>query len=287
MEKGGYLNEILKSVTWVKIHANYFKRESSVGKDTLECENEVTYIANAGVLLKLNDKKILIDAFSKKVGTFMCTSTAIREDMIHGGPPFEGIDLMLITHEHEDHFDEENVGRFMQSHPQTVVVSNSKVISRIKYCVQNQMYSRLIELNPKLHQSESILVNDISIEAIFLSHDGKEYGDVQNLAYLIRHGKTILHLGDAAPVKEAYNSLKFKHVGIDLLIANFPYINRYVGRKIIMDEIKPKKLAIVHLPEEEMDIYGWINASKKSYERIAIEFIPTEFLQETGKTLLI
>ncbi|OLS33762.1 MBL fold metallo-hydrolase [Bacillus sp. MRMR6] len=256
-----------------------------MGKDKVECANEVTYIANAGVLLKLHDKKILIDAFSKKVGPlFMCTSTAIREDMIQGVPPFDGIDLLLITHEHEDHFDEESVGRFIQRNHQTVVISNSMVIPRIKNYVQNDMYSRLIELNTKLHHSESICVNGIAIEAISLIHDGKEYEDIRNLAYLIRHGKTILHLGDAAPVKENYISLKFKQQGIDLLIANFPYINRYWGRKIIMDKIKPKKLAIVHLPEQEKDIYGWINATKKSYERIAMEFIPTELLQDAGMT---
>jgi len=243
--------------------------------------NTVTYISNAGVLLKLNDKKILIDGFCKSIYNpiYKDIPSDICDQITLGVPPFDNIDLMLITHEHPDHFYAESIGEFLKYNLNVFVISTCEVISKIKSLVDYNVYTRLIDLNPALHQREKIKVNGISIQAISMIHDGKEYADVSNLAYLIDYGKTILHLGDAAPSKANFESLNLKKYQIDLLIANFPYVLLSLARRIVQNYINPQKIAIVHLPYQELDKYGWIKATKRSYQRVENEFIKTEFLE--------
>lgn len=248
-------------------------------------KNTVTYISNAGVLLKLNDKKILIDGFCKSVDPIYKNIPAdISDQIIHGIPPFNNIDLMLITHEHEDHFHVESVCAFLQHNPYTVVISTYEVISSIMNLVDSKNYPRLIELKPELHQSEKIQINSISIQAISMIHDGKKYADVNNLAYLIDYGRTILHLGDASP-KANFESLNLLRYSIDLLIANFPYISLFSAREIVKKYINPQKIAIVHFPQQEFDNDGWIKSTKMSYHRVENEFIKTEFLEDPGYSI--
>lgn len=243
--------------------------------------NTVTYISNAGVLLKLNDKKILIDGFCKSLSPiYKNIPPDISDQIISGVSPFDNIDLMLITHVHSDHFNLESINELLQRNLNTVVISTHEVISRIKGVIDDKEPPRLIDIDAELHQNKRILVNGISIQAISMIHDGKEYVDVSNLAYLINYGKTILHLGDAAPCKANYESLNLEQCQIDLLIANFPYVSLSLARKIVMKYINPRKIAIVHLPYQELDKFGWIEAAKRSYQRVKNEFIKTIFLED-------
>jgi L-ascorbate metabolism protein UlaG (beta-lactamase superfamily) len=242
---------------------------------------ELTYLANAGVLLKLGDKKIVIDGFCASTNPlYKSTPADISEQMILGTPPFDNIDLMLITHEHEDHFDGGSIARFLQHNPNTVVISTCKVIAKIKGLMPSSHGLCLIALNPSLSERKSISANGILVQAMAMLHDGKGYSEVKNLAYLVQYEKTILHLGDAALVKENFVSLELDKEKIDLLIANFPFVGLPSGRKIVTDMIKPQKMVSVHLPHQALDSGGWIEATKKRYERVKEEFIPTEFLED-------
>lgn len=253
----------------------------------MKMQNTLTYIANAGVLLRINNKKILIDGLcASEIPLFKNTQPDIYEKLIAGVPPYDNIDLMLITHNHSDHFDAEMCGNFLKQSPNTFVIANSDVISRIKDYVCKENWESLIELQPKTYCREKIKVKDIVIEAISMLHDGHNYSDVNNLAFLIECGKKVLHLGDAAFVKENSEALKLED-GIDLLIANFPWVCLPAARKIIKENIKPQKLAIVHLPNLELDSLGWINSAKKNYERVRDKFMPTELLEDLGLSIII
>ena len=76
-------------------------------------EVRVTYVGNAGFLIAVGDKKILIDAlFSGFPGGYTLPEE-IRDKMALGRPPFDGIDLALATHSHGDHFESGLVRRFL------------------------------------------------------------------------------------------------------------------------------------------------------------------------------
>jgi L-ascorbate metabolism protein UlaG (beta-lactamase superfamily) len=250
--------------------------------------NNLIYLANAGVLINMNGKKILIDGLNNaNHALYKSTPIEISEQIIGGIPPFDNIDVMLITHNHSDHFDVEGVTRFLEKNSDTFVISTHEIISTIRNHISYIEETRLIGLQPKFKYEERIQIKGIDIVAISLVHDGSEYAEVSNLAFLIDSTKKVLHLGDGAPTKENYEALNLKKYRIDLLIANFPYVSLPSARNIIKDHINPNKIAVVHLPYQELDRFGWINAAKKSYERVKDSFIETEFLENIGSSINI
>lgn len=248
--------------------------------------NNLIYVANAGVLININGKKVLIDGLnSDDLPFYKSTPAKISEQIARGIPPFDNIDVMLITHNHSDHFDVESVVRFLKKNLDTIVISNHEVISTIRKHISDIVETRLIGLQPKYQCEERIQVKGIDIVAFSLVHDGKEYAEVSNLAFLIDSSKKVLHLGDGSPVKENYEALNLQQYKVDLLIANFPYVSLPSARNIIEEYIKPKKIAVVHLPYKEQDRFDWINVAKKSYDRVKDNFIETEFLEDIGLSI--
>ena len=61
---------------------------------------EIRRTANAGVLLTLDDVKILLDGVSREVKPYPATPPKIKQELLSCPP-----DVVLFTHDHPDHFD--------------------------------------------------------------------------------------------------------------------------------------------------------------------------------------
>jgi L-ascorbate metabolism protein UlaG (beta-lactamase superfamily) len=246
--------------------------------------NKITYIANAGVMLELGDKKVLIDSFcNSTIPLYKNPSAQTREQMILGISPFDKIDCLLVTHHHPDHFDPESVACFLKYQKNSFVVSTTEVISQISRRLSNVESGRLIKPDTSGGDLESLQIKGIKIQPIFMRHDGEEYRDVPNLAYLIETaGEKVLHVGDAKPIPENYNNLNLAAQNIDLLLAPFPYIGLPKGRQVIEKYIRPRKIAVIHLPIRELDHGGWIDATMKNYLKVKNDFVETVFFEDSG-----
>ncbi len=247
--------------------------------------NYLIYVSNAGVLLNIDNRKILIDALCKTSSVYKNPSAEITEQIINGEAPFDNIDLMLISHYHEDHFDAEGIGRFILNNKQAVVISSEKVISLIEKGIAPGLDGNLIGLNSVLHSEVRLTVNGIDILAVSLAHDGRMFGHVANYAYLIDGSFKVFHTGDAAGRKENYENLNLAKYNIDLLLAPFPYIGLSSARQVIKEYIKPRKVALLHLPYEERDRDGWIKATKKSYQSVEGAFPEAVLLENIGSIM--
>lgn len=255
----------------------------------MERFNKATYVSNAGLLLELYDKKILIDGFcNSALPIYKNPTKYIREKMILGSPPFNNIDILLFTHHHSDHFDVKSTGEFLKNNKDTFVLSTPKVIDEIKKAYFEIDEDRLFSANPQLYSREDITLKGICIQSISMLHEGKEYEDVQNLGFLIEvEEKKVCHVGDAKAIKENYMDLDLIQKNIDLLAVPFPYVGVHTGRQVIEKYIAPKKVAAIHWPYRELDNYGWIDATKKSFGRVQDSFAETVFLEEIETAIII
>ena len=64
---------------------------------------EITFIDNAGFLIAAGVTKVLIDALYEGNAYISSPPDMILQQAIEGDPPFDGVDLLLITHDHPDH----------------------------------------------------------------------------------------------------------------------------------------------------------------------------------------
>lgn len=259
--------------------------------------NSITYVSNAGVLIQLKDKKILIDGLChSRQPLYKDPPAEIAEKIKRGIPPFDNLDLMLITHQHPDHFDPISIHEFRKWNPNTTILSTHKVISIIKaYASESEPSNKkvknsehnLVEFNTELHHDERLTLKGIDIRIFSMLHSGKDFNNIHNFAYLIDNGLKILHVGDASPVSENFSKLNLKEEKLDWLIAPFPFISLPSARIVIKEYINPQKIAIVHLPSEERDRFGWIKATHKSFEKIKDAFIKTVLLEALGESHLL
>jgi L-ascorbate metabolism protein UlaG (beta-lactamase superfamily) len=248
--------------------------------------NKVTYVSNAGVLLEVEGKKILIDSLCDSVmPIYKNTPEEIKAQILCGLPPFDNIDVMLVTHHHSDHFEPKGVVEFLQRNPTAIFVSTPETVKRLKSENSSLDESRLIAPDLQVNETERLDMNGIRIQVIAMIHEGKDFRDVENFAYLIDvNDNCILHPGDAKPMEENFNHPELVGRRISLLLAPFPYVGIPSGHAVIENQIKPQKIVAIHLPHKELDQFNWIRGTKKSYARVKDRFVETIFFEEIGES---
>jgi len=245
-------------------------------------------VSNAGVLLEIAGKKILIDSLCDSVmPIYKNTPKEIKEQILCGLPPFDNIDIMLVSHHHSDHFEPKSVAEFLQRNPAAMFISTPETVNRLNCQDFDLDESRLLAPTLQVGEVETLERNGIYIQVISMIHEGKDFRDVENFAYVIEvNGICILHPGDAKPMEENFNHSVLVEKSIDLLLAPFPYVGIPSGQGVIKKLLRPKKIAAIHLPHQELDQFNWIKGTKKSYARVQERFVETIFFEEIGDSII-
>ena len=150
----------------------------------------VTHVFNAGYLITVGDKRILIDAL------YLGHPEGILKPVVYAQPPFDGVDLILATHEHQDHFFPELVGRYMRENPHTIFVSTRSAVDQL-LAQDSGLRDRSIAVELGKGEREQIDVEGIDLEAIYLSHG---IVGILNLGFIITvDGTKLFHTGDLSP----------------------------------------------------------------------------------------
>ena len=93
---------------------------------------DVTYIANTGFLIESNGKKVLIDAlFKNGWDNYLVPTNSVVSKIIDHQAPFNKANLMLITHNHEDHFNDSMVVAYLNSNSENILIAPPLVTNAI------------------------------------------------------------------------------------------------------------------------------------------------------------
>jgi glyoxylase-like metal-dependent hydrolase (beta-lactamase superfamily II) len=92
---------------------------------------DVTFLANEGVLLSAGETRVVIDGLFQPYKTYAVMPAADRERIEASQPPFDGIDLVLVSHMHGDHFHAESVARHLRHNPQATLVTSGQVVAEV------------------------------------------------------------------------------------------------------------------------------------------------------------
>lgn len=136
---------------------------------------QITKYAQCCLLIEVNGKRILTDP-----GRFSSEQNEL-----------ENIDIILITHEHADHFHTESVQALVEKNPEAEIVTNSSV---------GKLLAEMGVVCQILEGGSANIVADTHIE----SYDGKhveifgDYGIVQNTGYFV--ADKLFYPGDAYTV---------------------------------------------------------------------------------------
>jgi len=211
-------------------------------------EVRVTFVGNAGFLITVNDKKILIDAlFSGFPGDYILPRE-IQDKLALGLPPFDNIDLVLATHSHGDHFDASLVRRFLSNNPAAVFASTPQATALLA-----DFPDRVIAFAPAKNKTATAEIQGVHVEAVYLSHGAPPEGrtEILNFAYLATiDGVTLFHSGDIDISQFSYDefrALRLPEKKIDLAFMQHFYLGDVPAeQKLIQEGIAARHIFPMH-----------------------------------------
>jgi L-ascorbate metabolism protein UlaG (beta-lactamase superfamily) len=209
---------------------------------------EVRYVANSGVLVTVSGRRFLIDApIRDGIPPYATSSAGEREALERARPPYHDVDVILITHWHEDHFSAEAVAAYLSNSARTILVSSPEVVERVRKAAPPAVASRLrAELPPPGGVSQVMLI-DVQVSVLRLRHNPTTRLPEQHLGFLIGESKAILHVGDAAPSADNFARLKTLPA-VDLAFVPFWYVSDDDNRRMVEESIRPRRIIAMHVP---------------------------------------
>jgi len=216
-------------------------------EDQFQTDVTITYLQNDGVLISDGTKKILIDAIFSQANSWINLDPDENNKVINAQAPYDNVDLILITHNHGDHYWVSNVNTHINNNPNGKVIAPPQVMT-------NFSGPQFLDVTPALWQSESLTVNGIELEVLHLKHFnafGMIFDTVENFGYLIKlGGKNILHLGDAKMTVENFQSFGLADKNIDVVLIPTFYPEAHLmtsHRDALLSQVDPDHIIALHL----------------------------------------
>lgn len=155
----------------------------------------VTFIDNAGFLIVVRDKKILIDALFDLYNRNTASLQEVLQRAVNAEPPFDEIDLVIATHSHPDHFSADLVRDHLRNNETAVFVSSPDAVRQINR-LGDDFAEQLIAVNLRPGESSHLSINGIELDCLYITHG---YETILNIGMVITVDEyTFFHSGDMA-----------------------------------------------------------------------------------------
>jgi L-ascorbate metabolism protein UlaG (beta-lactamase superfamily) len=231
----------------------------------------LTRIANSGVMLASGESKVLIDAlFDMPPSDYRAPAPEVLEKIMKGAPPFDGVDLVLVTHNHPDHFAAPLAVRALESSPQAMLVAPEDAVAEMrKEQDWPRVAARVVPLDLKIGEKAEREITGISLAACRTLHSGQRE-EPMNLMFRLRlNGWRVFHEGDADATLDEYRKFGLEEAKIDLALVHFWFPLHPEMAKLLQEVIQPAHIGLTHLPVRlESDAPGKIDMVRQYYKDI-------------------
>mgnify|MGYP003576059002 CR=1 FL=1 len=219
---------------------------------------EATYLGNEGILVAQGATKILIDAFYAESfdGQYVLVPTTLETAMMKGEAPFDGIDAILFTHIHPDHFNSRKTIPYMRAHPKVRLYGGMDVVGAIRAAdaSSDPLMKRVVPVHtPPGGKPVQFAIDGLEIEAFAIPHNGD--GPIPHFAYRVTLDakSTIMHLGDADDEDRHYAPYQqdFDKKGTEAAFVPYWMLMTESGKRVLEQRIRPAKTIGIHVDAEE------------------------------------
>ena len=218
---------------------------------------DVTYIANAGFLIESGGKKVIIDAlFKNGWNTYLVPTDSVVSKIVKQQTPFNNANLLLITHNHGDHFNDSMVVAYLNQSSDNILIAPPLVTNAILNNLNfNKNENQIVELDLINREKNDTTINGIRVRSFFIQHDTRP--QIEQVGYLISiNGFIVFHSGDynGAEIVE-FGKLQLQKEQIDLALLNFyGFWSTKEERQFTKEFIAPKQITLIHIPPAEIEI---------------------------------
>jgi len=215
----------------------------------------ITFLANEGVLLSSGTKKVLIDALFLKYETgYAVPADSTQAALQAARAPFDGVDLVLVTHRHGDHFHPAPVAAHLRANPRAVLLTSRQVIDSLRAHAPARALPapRLLARTTAPGTRRREMVNGVTVELLGLPHGGRRHRRVEHLGYVVElGGRRVLHVGDTEFTEAAFAPFRLDTARIDVALLPLWAVTGREGRRVIERWIRPRQVVAFHVGEGE------------------------------------
>lgn len=216
----------------------------------MDARIQVTLIANAGVLLRYGDTAILLDAlFDYEENAFCAPSPAVREKLLRGEPPFDGVNYLLFTHLHADHFSGKLTEEYLSRHAvKGLLLPLSEQEDRQDFLTfVRESGTPCFVLTGRTARADFHLSTDLEISAFRTLHLDEKYHSVPHFCYLVRCGEQrLLFTADADYTEESFSFLGSEP--LQAAFVNPLFFSDLQRRRFFHGSLPAETIAVYHLP---------------------------------------
>jgi L-ascorbate metabolism protein UlaG (beta-lactamase superfamily) len=230
-------------------------------RDTLR----VTYVGNTGFVVQGKQGKVIIDGLlgSKGAAYYDMPSDSIVSLMRSARPPFGDIDIIAVTHWHDDHFDASVVAQHMIHNPRSELLCTRQVADRLATQPDYAVIERRVTV-VDIPVDSVVPFAKAGISARILSSMHGSYYDVDsagetvdihretvNLEFLFDlGGQSVFHCGDAAmPDRYRYRLLGLGQDSLDVAFVQTWSCQELPSfrEKLVREELLPRRIFFTHM----------------------------------------
>jgi L-ascorbate metabolism protein UlaG (beta-lactamase superfamily) len=236
---------------------------------------EVVYLANEGFLITAGETKVLVDAlFGDGIDGYPVVPEETRRQLEAAEGPFAGVDLVLATHFHDDHFDPRSVARYLRHSPGARFVSTHQAVERLRRLPDFEDLAGRVEGHWPA-EGERAVVDHAGVRLTLLNfHHGRgRRPPVQNLGFLIDiGGLRLLHVGDAEAKLDELEPYSLGGAGVDVFFVPAWYFI-YPWLRSLVTEVGAGARIVMHVaePDAPASSFGPDGRRAKLVERILDE----------------
>lgn len=230
------------------------------------------YVANMGVLVGAGGTKVLIDAlFDKPNPEYRAPEPGVLDKIIKGEPPYDGVKLVLVTHNHPDHFAAGVAVRYLESQPEAILVAPADAVAELRKAAADwsKLESRVTSVDLEPGDFRRLKPAGIPVTAVRTLHSGDRESPM-NLMYLFEiGGRRIFHEGDSTGKPEVFKEFGLESAPLDLAVVHYWFPLEPNMSKYLQEVFQPDHIALGHLPIRlEGDAPGKIDMVRKHYKDI-------------------
>lgn len=220
------------------------------------------YLANEAVVITRGDTQIAFDPLYRNTHRWESVPADIERALVSGEPPFDSIDAVFISHNHEDHFDPALLLDWLEASEQIELYAPAQAVQQMldvrqpAKAVMERIHA--ITMQPG-DPAQTISHGDLVIEVVRIPHSGwpTQMTDVENLSYRVTmdDATTVVHMGDA-DTSETHYFQNFEHweaAEPDLAMPPYWFFDSEDGRLVLEDYVRAKQNIGIHVPADMPD----------------------------------
>jgi len=211
-------------------------------------ELTITYVGNMGVLISGSEHSLLIDGLHDEYKpAYQYPSPELVEKMTQNTRIKPPISLVLNTHFHPDHYDNQLVINFLEQNKKAHFIGTKQSVGDLKKI--KDLSSQMTGISTNEHGRQKANNPYLNISAFFLNHvNPRMHSETKNIGFLIEiDGKKIVHFGDAFWIPEVMEKLALHKENIDIAILPAWMIASAENRELIGQYIQPQKVIATHI----------------------------------------